>query len=183
MWNCRTSPLSPYPANSSWPERPNPPSGSPISYRTLNSIARRASLRSTGSRWGTVVLTIFAISACSGSDGSGARSSATRQPAIDRAARTQPGRSTSSPDPKCAADPAPLSRGRAQPLSLQLLWDAPVGVNRFSSPTVADLDGDGALDVVVAGGVQNKTGSVTAIAGATGDISSQIRRQAFSVGL
>ena len=71
-------------------------------------------------------------------------------------------------DPKCQASAPPTATGRPEPLGLHLLWDAKVGVNRFSSPTIADLDGDGALDVVVAGGVQNKTGSVTALAGATG---------------
>jgi outer membrane protein assembly factor BamB len=156
--------------------RPNPhhldpttdqPEG-PVWYRALIAIARQAVrmqsfVRSLAA--GSLAAAV-ALTACSGSDGS--TSSTPRAPVIDRAARPLGGRSRPASDPACRTDPVPRAQGRTVPVRLTPRWDTAVGVNRFSSPVVADLNGDAAPDVVVAGGVQSKTGSVTAVDGATG---------------
>ena len=96
---------------------------------------------------------------------------------VDRAAKDVKGRSVDPADPACTAEPEPRSGAAPDPIRVIRLWDGPVGVNRFSSPSVADLNGDSVADVVVAGGVQNRTGSVSALDGATGR---QLWKRTFS---
>ncbi len=132
---------------------------------SLDTTARRATrsvLRSL-----TVGFLAAIAAACATSQPSSAPGSL-RRPVIDQIARTAAGHSTESADPKCQAGPPPSAATEPVRVALRLVWDAPIDIDRVSSPTVADLNGDGTQDVVVGGGVSGKRGSVTAVLGTTG---------------
>jgi outer membrane protein assembly factor BamB len=119
----------------------------------------------------TALASVLVVSACSStatsSHAAHTSTSGAGESGEEQTSSYKPG-AAPSPDAGCPVAPVAQATGAARALHPKLVWDAPIAINRFSSPVVGDLNHDGTPDVVVGTGVQFHGGGVAALDGRTG---------------